>query len=197
MHLPIQPKYWLALFCFGLIAIFLYYIDPLVKDTLNFHSDAIYKGEVWRMLTGHLLHSNLNHLLLNLGGLFLLWALHGEYYETKYTWIIIILCGFLTSLSLMLLSDTHRYVGLSGVIHSLFAWGAIQDLRYGYRSGWLLIIGLFIKIVAEQIFGASDQIASMIATEVAIDSHLFGAFSGLFVAIFYRSPYSPKTAKKS
>jgi rhomboid family GlyGly-CTERM serine protease len=165
----------------------LYSIDAAVHSHLNFQSQAILSGEFWRLITGHFLHTNFEHLMLNIGGLFLLWALHGEYYEYGSTVALALLCGILTSVGLLLASDTTHYVGLSAIIHAIFAWGAIQDIRCGLRSGWMLLLGLSIKVAYEQIYGGSAEVAEMIGADVAVDSHLWGAVSGLFLALFFKA----------
>ena len=60
------------------------------------------------------------------------------------------------------------------------------------KSGWLLLIGLAIKVGYEQIDGSSEQVANLIDAKVAVDAHLFGALTGIaiFLLIFI-------TAKKN
>ncbi|MEP7766379.1 hypothetical protein, partial [Sanguibacter sp. 26GB23] len=51
------------------------------------------------------------------------------------------------------------------------------------KTGWLLLIGILIKVGHEQIFGASQDIADLINATVAIDAHLFGTISGLTIIV--------------
>ena len=67
-------------------------------------------------------------------------------------------------------------------LHGIFAWGACVDIKEKMKSGWLLLIGLAIKVGYEQIDGSSEQVANLIDAKVAVDAHLFGALTG--IAIF-------------
>lgn len=165
-------------------------MDDLVHDSLNFQADAIMQGELWRMVTGHFLHTNLNHMLLNYGGLFLLWGLHGEHYLTKQTMLLGVCCSFIASAGLLFFTDIQFYVGLSSIVHAIFAWGAVQDLKMGMKSAWILLGGLTFKISWEQYHGNLDNISDMIGAAVAIDSHLWGAISGFVMALFIKSHYA-------
>ncbi len=42
--------------------------------------------------------------------------------------------------------QTQWYMGLSGALHGLFVWGALQDIRYRRHSGWLMLAGVAIKL---------------------------------------------------
>ena len=87
----------------------------------------------------------------------------------------------ITGCALLLADPQMQYVGLSGILHGLFVWGACKDVENREKTGWLLLIGITIKVAAEQFGGDTSDIANLIDASVAIDAHLFGAFSGLVV----------------
>jgi rhomboid family GlyGly-CTERM serine protease len=91
--------------------------------------------------------------------------------------------------------ELSLYVGLSGVLHGLFCWGVIQDIRKKLITGYLLFLGVALKIGSEQLFGAGTLMPSLIEADVAVDSHLygviFGTIGGIVSALFY---YKNKTA---
>jgi len=182
VNLPFHHQHWAAFACISFIACVLFSVDVHVHQHLNFQQAAILEGQWWRLLTGHLLHTNFNHLWLNVGGLALLWGLHGEHYGVKSNAALILLCGLGTSAGLLFASDITHYVGLSAIIHGVFVWGAVQDIRCGWRSGWILLGGMLAKIGYEQFIGGSNQIVAMIDAPIAVDSHLYGALSGLLLS---------------
>ena len=138
--------------------------------------------ETWRLLSGNIVHTNGYHLLLNLSGLTLLWALHGEHYRIGRFLKVFVWCSLGTSAGLYLFSeDLIWYAGLSGALHGIFVWGALMDIMNKMRSGWILLGGVALKVIYEQISGSSAQVAALIDAKVAIDSHLFGALSGLII----------------
>jgi rhomboid family GlyGly-CTERM serine protease len=77
--------------------------------------------------------------------------------------------------------DLIWYAGLSGALHGIFSWGACMDIKEKMKSGWLLLIGLAIKVGYEQVDGSSQQVANLINAKVAVDAHLFGALSGIII----------------
>lgn len=150
---------------------------------LAFDRFALQGWETWRLLTAALVHTNAMHLLLNVVGLALLWALHGDYYLPGRFLRVLLFCSVVTSSCLYFLSpQLIWYVGLSGALHGLFFWGACVDIRMGLLSGWGLVIGGAIKVGYEQLGGNTADIAQLINAEVAIDAHLYGAISGILLS---------------
>ncbi|MFD2166944.1 rhombosortase [Thalassotalea euphylliae] len=138
----------------------------------------ILNGELWRIVTGHLFHTNGYHLLLNLAGLTLLTAIHKQFYTIKSYVLLFLGCAVIISIIMLYFSSLERYVGLSGILHGIFAWGALKDIQHKENTGYLLFLGLWVKIVMEQINGASNDVSSLIEATVAIDAHLYGAAVG-------------------
>ncbi|RTR33803.1 rhombosortase [Shewanella atlantica] len=147
---------------------------------LAFRRSAITNGEYWRLFTGNLLHTNQWHLLMNLAGLWVLLLLFKPHFKVlSFTFIFSALC-LLQGLGLYLFyPGLLGYVGLSGMLHGLFTYGAIRDISTGLKSGYLLLLGVIIKVGYEQIFGASVQVTEMIGARVATEAHLVGVITGI------------------
>jgi rhomboid family GlyGly-CTERM serine protease len=178
--LPIQAIHSLGpLFIF--IAAFIAFIfDSQVADLLIYNRHLVATGEYWRLISGHFLHSNANHFMLNAAAVALLWALHGQYYSYKNYLVVFITSALICSLGIYYFSvDIVLYVGLSGVLHGFFVWGALKDIQYKEKTGYLLLIGVILKIAHEQIYGASAEVELLIGASVATDAHLYGAIGGL------------------
>jgi rhomboid family GlyGly-CTERM serine protease len=149
---------------------------------LEFNREAIANGQWWRLVTGHWLHTNSWHLMMNLGGFVLIICLHGMYYNGKVLLSLLLVGSLCTGLGLFWLSpSTEIYVGLSGFLHALLVCGCLIDIRRHWSSGWLILIATFGKVFWEQLHGASQDVATLIAADVAIDAHLFGACTGLLL----------------
>lgn len=160
-----------------------YYFEQYV-DHFDFYRSAIHQGEYWRLFTGHLFHTNTAHLWLNLAGLVLITALHRHFYRFFVFSALNLFAMLFISVYLLTMGDLGHYVGLSGVLHSLFAWGALKDIESKEKTGIFLFLGLWIKVIMEQSQGASAHIATLIDATVAIDAHLAGAIAGtLFFAV--------------
>ena len=158
------------------VATLAYLFNDATSDIFVYQYQLISHGELWRTFTGHFFHTNGIHLLLNLAALALLWALHGHFYDIKSYSLLFILSALICSAGLYFFSpETRQYVGLSGVLHGIFVFGAIMDIRHKDKTGYLLFVGVWLKIAHEQFYGASEQVSSLIDANVAIDAHLWGA----------------------
>jgi len=179
-HLPLSSRHSLIIILVTALSLLAFTFNDSVSDFLVYHRDLIAQGQLWRLLTGHFFHTNGYHLLLNLAALFMLWALHGNFY-LPIRYILLFLCSALVcSFGLYFFSPSiTQYVGLSGVLHGVFIWGALMDIKNKEKTGYLLFVGVCLKIAHEQFYGASNDVSNLIEANVAIDAHLWGAIGGL------------------
>jgi len=172
-----------------LIIIFLaciaYIFDDTLSKTFIYQRDLVSNGELWRVFTAHIFHTNGYHLLLNICAVILLWALHGQFYKPRSYLLLLLISAATTSIGIHFYSvDIYSYVGLSGVLHGIFIWGAFMDIKYKDKTGYILLIGVLVKILHEQFYGASEDVAQLISASVAINAHLWGALGGLIIGIY-------------
>ena len=185
--LPFQATHSLGPLLVFIIALFAFTFDAQISDLLIYNRDLVSSGEYWRLMTGHFFHSNGNHFMLNIAAVALLWALHGQYYHHKNYLMIFMTSALVCGLGIHWFSlNTALYVGLSGVLHGFFVWGALMDIKHKEKTGYLLLAGVILKIAHEQIYGASADVELLINASVATDAHLYGAVGGL-LAFFW--PY--------
>ena len=159
------------------------------RTLLRYDREALAHGELWRLLTAHLVHLDLHHALLNCLGLLLMWALFARDYTPR-QWLLITLGSMaVIDAGLAVWDSTLRwYVGSSGALHGAMAAGTLAHLRRGERDGWLLAAFLVGKIAWEQGVGALPLSGS---NPVVVDAHLFGAAGGLAAAAFLRGVSEP------
>jgi rhomboid family GlyGly-CTERM serine protease len=146
-----------------------------VAAILRYDRSAIAAGGWWRLLTAHIVHLDLHHLLLNELGLVLIWALFAGDYDPV-EWCIIVLSGALAiSSGLWWLSPrVSWYVGLSGVLHTIMGAGCARHLALRAWDRWILIGCLVAKLAYEQLGGHEPAL-------VVVDAHLYGAVCGFLV----------------
>jgi len=165
---------------------FEYALGNNFADAFVYQRKLITSGELWRLFSGHFLHTNVFHLLLNLAALVMLWFLHGSFYHQANMFALFVSCALTTSLGLYYFNpELHQYVGLSGVLHGIFVFGAMMDIRAKEKTGYLLFLGVWLKIAHEQIYGASTDVSDLIDANVAVDAHLWGAVGGLLFTVGY------------
>jgi len=151
--------------------------------TLRYQRDAVAHGEYWRLLSAHFIHLNWTHGLFNLLGLVLVWLLFASRLrQTQWGWVG--LCSIIgIDLGIQFFHPAIGWhAGASGLLHGLFAAGAVASLRQsGWRSGIYLLL-LVVKIAWEQFAGALPGSAEAISARVVIEAHFYGAISGAVIA---------------
>ena len=152
---------------------------PLLQKGVEWNATLIEQGQWWRILSGNFTHTNLPHMGMNL---LALWIMSYLFRPAVKSLIITLAANSLFVGTAILLSSMQLYVGLSGVLHGIFAYYALTEALEGRKSSWLLVVGVIAKMGWEQLFGASPETASLIGARVAIEAHLAGGISGLFLA---------------
>ena len=154
------------------------------REWLRFDRDGIAAGELWRLLTGHLVHLGVSHTVLNLAGLVLVWFLVGRAFTWKqWLWVM---AGSVGAIDLGLwfgAPSLEWYVGLSGLLHGMLAAGIVAGLAE--RSGEAAILGLVVagKLAWEQFAGPLPGSEATSGGAVIVDAHLYGVIGGTLVAV--------------
>jgi rhomboid family GlyGly-CTERM serine protease len=157
-----------------------------VTAHLRYERTALAHGEWWRVLTAHLVHLDLRHLALNLAGLGALWWLYAADARPR-DWLAVALVSALAiGLGLYLLSPSVQwYVGLSGVLHGIWAAAAVAAWHRWRTESVVTLAVLAAKLAAEQIFGPLSAGVSSGLPVVTV-AHLYGAVGGLLAALGLR-----------
>lgn len=151
----------------------------------QFDRAAIIHGEYWRVLTAHFIHLNNVHLLLNMLGLILVLMLFDGLLTVGQWLAAIIISALMISVLIFLcLPWVEGYVGLSGVIHTLYVVGTIQLLKQPKDRYFGVVLALLVtlKLLTENLGQGISLTANLIGGHVLVQSHLFGALVGVFVA---------------
>lgn len=184
-----DPPYRWALLTVCALLVLLTLTGDAGRALLRYDRAALAGGELWRLVTAHLVHLDLHHALLNCLGLLLLWILFARDYPPR-QWLVVVL-GSIAAIDagLALWDSTLRwYVGSSGALHGVMAAGTLAHLRRRERDGWLLAVFLVGKLLWEQGVGALPLSGS---DPVVVDAHLFGAAGGLAAAAFLKGAREP------
>ena len=177
---------WLNWLFLWLLCLIIYAISAKNITVLDYNRELIINGEYWRLISGNFNHTNIYHLLLNLGALAVIGGLHYRYYSSgAYTSLILLLSTGVGVGILWLSPSTQLYVGLSGILHGMIIVGAILDITKHYYSGYILIIGTIIKVINEQLFNSPIEMSQLIDAKVLTEAHLYGLVTGLIIAPLY------------
>lgn len=169
----------------GAIALLLLFVLlalwPASADLLRYQREAIAEGQLWRVFTGHFVHLNLAHALLNAAGTLMLAVFLSREISARDWWTLTLIAPFTISLGLWFKQpDLLGYVGFSGVLHGLIYFGVLRLLPSAPALAATVLLLLIGRQLWEQT-GAYDPeyLRAMIHGRVMPDAHLFGALTGL------------------
>jgi len=176
-HYQYHPSHiiWLLLF---LISCTLQAFDWV--DSWRFNRNLVEQGDVWLLLSGHIVHLNWSHWLLNMAGLAIVAFFFSPYASLKQWLLVIMVSAVIISAGIWWwVLDVDYYVGLSGILHGLFLYGALREIRFYPVSGYVLTAVLFAKLLWEFFYGALPGSEDMAGGRVLTESHLLGAIGGI------------------
>ena len=144
---------------------------------LRYERQGLASGEWWRLISAHWVHLNARHLWLDSAGLVLLWSLYARALRA-WQWLLV-LAGASAAIDAGLWwwqPQLQWYVGLSGILHGVWAAGAVAEGRRQGGWAWLMLLVLAVKLFLEQHSGGSLLVGDFPVVTVA---HLYGALGGL------------------
>ena len=137
-----QANRWTLVICAGLVLLNLGLLPGApawtaqLLDGLQYDRQAILDGEVWRLLTGNLVHWSLPHFALDVGVFLCVGLLWERQVGPSYPWLLFG-GGWAIGLALLVCQpDLPWYRGLSGVASGQFALALAIELARGRREPW-------------------------------------------------------------
>lgn len=156
---------------------------PGLTAWLQYDRDALAAGQWWRLGTAHLVHLGWGHLAMNVAGLVGLWWLYGDLQSRRQWLVVSAVCALVISLLLYVLSPSVGwYVGLSGVLHGLWACGAMALCRSSRLEGAGSLVVLATKLALEYRYGPLSS-GGAGALPVLTVAHRYGALGGIAGAV--------------
>lgn len=160
------------------------YLSPALTSILVYDRTAISNREFWRLLSGHMVHFNANHLVYNLTAFVLTgWIIENKighkYFSLLCTFIMLVISGSLVNCEPQMI----QYGGLSGLVCGLVVYLAlIEFTNRGPRRMLCLAVLLIIvlKIGLESHTGKSMLPYPQPLSFVPVwESHAIGSLSAL------------------
>ncbi len=154
------------------------------SGALELDRQQVMSGEIWRIWTGHLVHTNMVHLSLNVVAALVIYFTF--FTKIKLGELLAYSLVFTALISIVLLyiyPGLDWYNGLSGLLHALVIFFSIRMVRDAGMVYWIGPGVVWLKVLAETIrahLGYENIIGDM---TVITDAHLVGAFIGTVMAI--------------
>ena len=184
-----RKVFFLLLLISGMLILQL--VDERTMSLFRYQRDDILSGQLWRLVSCHFVHVTWMHLALNIAGLIVIWMLFRDILTQRTWWLLTL--GSIIGIDFGLLifnPEIKWYMGLSGVLHGLFAGGAILYLRlFGIRGGLYLFL-LIAKLLWEQLTGPLPGSGELSGARVITEAHLYGALGGAVVILLFRGTNS-------
>lgn len=158
-------------------------LPPAWHGVLRYERGAVLDGELWRLLTGHLIHLGLAHWALNAAGL-VLCALLADRADAPILpgWLLLRLAALGVGVSLMLLAlapEVSHYVGLSGVLYGLFVLVLWPQARRREPIGLAALFVLIGWMLWQMLHGPTHSEMELIGGRIVAQAHLFGVLSAV------------------
>lgn len=151
---------------------------------LDSTSNGALAREGWRLLTAHITHLNLYHVLLNVAGLWLCYGLTPDLFN-RYMVLKILLLALGISLFLWLLSpDMLPYAGFSGVLYGLFILGLLPKALKKEKEAILALIVVVSWMLWQLLTNPLEIEENLIGGEIATMAHVYGCILAVFLLIF-------------
>ena len=158
---------------------------------LRYERLGLAEGQLWRLLTGHWVHLNLRHALVNVLGFALLWALFARDYGVR-QWLCVIGAAVLAIDAGLWLRDStvQGYVGASGVLHRHHG-GRHRGAPGSAAEAGELAAGRAARRQAA--LRAALRAAAVLGQHAAVvvDAHLYGVIGGAATALALRARALP------
>lgn len=190
-NLPWAAKYTVPPLVVALLLVMVFFSPETVKLTLTFERELIIQGQWWRLVTGQWVHWGLGHVVMNVAGVWLVWLLFAEYASGWRYGVVIVFIAVASNLGMFWFDPkVEYYVGFSGTLYGLFAWGGVQDIRHKVPFGWLLLVAVVAKVVYDLMFGAVS-ITGVSADNLAVAAHFYGVVGGVMIGLVSNNRWLP------
>jgi rhomboid family GlyGly-CTERM serine protease len=155
------------------------------QPELYFQRQLIQNGEIWRLWTGNLVHTNIWHLALNLGGWGLCLLLAPQRLSTAYLMLSIAVLMSVVGLGLYSVNaNLLWYAGFSGVLYGLFTLAGIYWLlERDYVLGLMLLLFSGGKAFSDLALGGDSLSSQLIAAPVIYAAHIYGIIGAVGLAL--------------
>ncbi|MDD4202298.1 MAG: rhombosortase [Candidatus Omnitrophica bacterium] len=179
---------WLTLMV-SCIVLVLFFIGPNNSEQFVFDKTEICNGSTWRLMTGHLIHNNLDHLFWDLLAFMVLGNII-ESYSRKKLIVSFILSSFSVSLWMFVVERNFTvYYGLSGLLNGLLVIAVFDKWKQTRKVMFLYVlvitaIKMIYEIITNNVFFIDPSIPTIPGT------HLAGFLMGCLIVFATSIRYS-------
>lgn len=165
---------WLRVTGLALLMTALQAAGPATVHALRYDRTAILGGQLWRLLTGHLVHLGWVHYALNTVGVCLCLLLAPALFRGRWWWLQLMMLALGISLLLLVFEPRlPNYAGLSGVVYGLLMLGLAPQARAD-KFVAVCLVALLAWMGWQLLVGPAAAEEKMIGGRIVGTAHLFG-----------------------
>ena len=154
------------------------------REVLELDRQQLLSGEIWRIWTGHLVHTNSFHFALNIAAAIIIYfTLFLRIKSGELLLYSFIFAALISVTLLYIYPSLGWYNGLSGLLHALVAYFSVRLASDGEKVFWAGLVIIWLKVLVEAIrsqLGYESLVGDM---TVITEAHLIGAFFGTVTAL--------------
>lgn len=174
------PLWIVLIVCVGLV-----FGGEPVRLALRYTRTGVAAGQWWRLFTASFVHTGWTHVSLDLAGVVLIWIISGRE-QYGWRWLLTTVAGgWAVGLGVWWAwPNVVWYLGISGVLHTYWAVGALLLIAARNWLGFPMLLLLAGKLAWEQASGGGLPTSTEILHEqVFVTSHLIGAIAGAVIGL--------------
>lgn len=170
-----------------LILILLLLVFQLIgPELLRYETALIQQQQWWRFLTGHWVHANWVHYVLNMTGFILCVALTETGWKfTQWVWRILLLAVGISLAFWSLQPQIGWYVGFSGVLFGLYVLCAITSWPKQRIMSSILLTVIALKLTLDLWSSVKITSDELIGIPVLVEAHLYGVITALIIEMIH------------
>ena len=189
---------WTLAICACALLVFLV---PGLATLLVYDRAAITHGELWRLVTGNLVHFSTTHLVYDLASFLIAGAII-EIRGYQYFPMLCLSAAMLIGVAVFSFApELHFYGGISGIVTAAVTYLCLHGVSEKGTWRWLcaaMLAGLAAKFWIEIALGESLLLAVSTETFVPVPlSHLIGAITALLAFVLMRLSISIRFIKSA
>lgn len=167
----------------AVVVVYCLWVLQSYLGVLEFDRQQILSGEIWRLWTGHLVHSNSSHFALNIMAAVIIYFTYITRIKSGELLLYSSVFALLISVTLLCIYPSLGwYNGLSGLLHALVAYFSVRLAREEGKIFWAGLVIVWVKVLVEAILAHSGYENLVGDMTVITEAHLIGAFFGTVTA---------------
>lgn len=163
------------------------FLLPAANSYLLYDRNLVLSGQVWRLVTGVMVHFSWSHLVYNT----LIMMLAGWMVEQNSRFIfiwLVLLTAILSSLYfLMFMPGMKQFGGLSGIASATVGYLCMANIRARSRGRWLwvIILVLLVAKVTFEIYSQQPVFATYTSDDIRVvpETHIIGLLVAMVLVI--------------